>query len=165
MTPDVPAPSLDPSDFRAALARFASGVTILTTRSADGVDLGMTATAFSSLSLSPPLVLACVDLGATMASHLPVGAPLAVHVLAADQAAWSSRFAGTEGDRFTGLPLTRGIGDAPLLPDTLARLECRVTARHPGGDHVIVVAEVERVSLGEQPPLLYVRGAYARLAT
>lgn len=164
MTPHAPAPRLDPSDFRAALARFASGVTILTTRTTDGVDLGMTATAFSSLSLAPPLILACVDVEATMASHLPVGAPLAVHLLAADQAAWSTRFAGAEGDRFAGVPLTRGLGDAPLLPDALARLDCRVTARHPGGDHVIVVAEVARVTLGEQPPLLYFRGAYARLA-
>jgi flavin reductase (DIM6/NTAB) family NADH-FMN oxidoreductase RutF len=164
MTTGPSVPMLDAADFRAALARFASGVTVLTTRTGDGVDLGMTATAFSSLSLTPPLVLTCVDNEATMAAQLPVGAPLAVHVLAEAQAAWSARFAGTEGDRFAGLPVTRGLGDLPLLPDALARLECRVTARHPGGDHVIVVAAVERVTLGEAAPLLYFRGAYARLA-
>lgn len=155
---------IDPAAFRAALSRFASGVTVLTCRTADGTDLGMTATAFSSLSLTPPLILACVDLDATMAAHLVEGVPFAVHVLAEGQNAWSARFAGAETDRFAGVPVTRGRGAVPLLPDVLARLECRVSARHPGGDHVIVVGAVAGVQFGDAAPLLYFRGAYGRLA-
>lgn len=156
---------LDPAAFRAALSRFASGVTVLTCRTTAGTDLGMTATAFTSLSLTPPLILACVDLDATMAPHLTEGAPFAVHLLTAAQADWSARFAGAEADRFAGVPVTRGRGGVPLLPDVLGRLECRVTARHPGGDHIIVVGAVAGVHLGEADPLLYYRGAYRRLAS
>ena len=78
---------LDTVAFRASLSRFASGVTVLTTRSAEGQDLGMTATAFSSLSLDPPLVLVCIDHAASMAPALERATHLAVHVLGADQEA------------------------------------------------------------------------------
>jgi len=155
---------LDPSVFRASLSRFASGVTVLTTRSSDGRDLGMTATAFSSLSLDPPLVLVCIDRGASMAPALETATHLAVHVLGADQEAISRQFSLKEGDRFAGLAVTRGAGDVPLVPGTLARLQCRISERHAGGDHVIIVAEVLAAEVGEGDPLLYFRGRYARIA-
>lgn len=154
---------IDPTTFRAALGRFASGVTVLTTRAADGTDLGMTATAFSSVSLTPPLVLACVDVDASAASALTTGAAFAVHILAESQTALSRRFASSEADRFAELPIARGIDGVPLLDGVLARLECRVTAMYPGGDHLIVVGEVHEATLGEEAPLLYFRGGYWRL--
>lgn len=155
---------LDTTAFRASLSRFASGVTVLTSRSADGRDLGMTATAFSSLSLDPPMVLVCIDRAASIAPALEGLTHLAVHVLGADQEAISRQFAVKDGDRFAGLALARGAGNVPLLPGALVRLECRIAERHPGGDHVIVVAEVLAAEVGEGEPLLYFRGRYARLA-
>jgi len=131
---------IDPTTFRAALGRFASGVTVLTTRAADGTDLGMTATAFTSVSLAPPLILVCVDHDASAVPALTIGA-----------------------DRFAGLAIVRGLNEVPLLDGVLARLECRVTATYPGGDHRIVVGEVHEATLGEAGPLLYFRGGYGRL--
>ncbi|MFM8301948.1 MAG: flavin reductase family protein [Gemmatimonadota bacterium] len=156
---------IDPAQFRAALARFASGITVLTMRDAAGTDLGMTATAFTSLSLDPPLILACVDAKATMATPLVEGAAFAVHVLREDQEQLSRRFAATTGDRFANLALERSPDGTPLLPDTLMRMECTAVARHPGGDHHIIVGRPQRVTvaaIGE--PLLYFRGRYGRLA-
>ena len=155
---------LDTAAFRASLSRFASGVTVLTTRSADDRDLGMTATAFSSLSLDPPMVLVCIDRAASIAPALDGLTHLAVHVLGAEQEAVSRQFAMKEGDRFAGLAVTRGAGGVPLLPGALVRLECRISERHPAGDHVIVVAEVLAAEVAEGEPLLYFRGRYARLA-
>lgn len=123
---------IDPAQFRAALARFASGITVLTMRDAAGTDLGMTATAFTSLSLDPPLILACVDAKATMAIPLVRGAAFAVHVLREDQEQLSRRFAATSGDRFANLTLERSPDGTPLLPDALMRMECTAVARHPG---------------------------------
>jgi flavin reductase (DIM6/NTAB) family NADH-FMN oxidoreductase RutF len=154
---------LDADRFRAALGRFASGVTVLTMRDAEGRDHGMTATAFSSLSLDPPLVLACVDRGASMAKPLEGATHLAVNLLAADQEELSRRFADKDVDRFAGVRIRRGTGDLPLLDGALAHLECRIAARHPGGDHVIVVGEVLRAEAHEGEPLVYHRGRYARL--
>ncbi len=155
---------LDPATFRAALSRFASGVTVLTTRTPEGQDLGMTATAFSSLSLEPPLVLVCVDQAATMAAPLERATHLAVHILAESQEALSRRFASREADRFVGLTPTRGVGDVPLLEGTLARLQCRIATRHVTGDHTIVVCEVLAADVRDDAPLLYFRSRYARLA-
>lgn len=155
--------TVDPATFRSALSRFASGVTVLTTHTDDGRDLGMTATAFASLSLDPPLVLVCVDREASMASPLEHATHVGVHVLAAEQEALSRRFADRESDRFAGLAVARGAGGVPLLEGAIARLQCRITERHPGGDHVIVVAEVLEADVAEGAPLLYFRGRYGRL--
>ena len=154
---------LDTATFRASLSRFASGVTVLTTRSAQGHDVGMTATAFSSLSLDPPLVLVCVDRAASMAPSLEGATHLAVHVLAAGQEALARQFALTHGDRFAGVAISRGSGEVPLIPGVLARLECRIAERHPGGDHLIIVAEVLAAEVRDGDPLLYFRGRYSRL--
>ena len=156
---------IDPTQFRAALSRFASGITVLTMRDAAGTDLGMTATAFTSLSLDPPLILVCVDAKASMAAPLTPGVAFAVHVLREDQEHLSRRFAATTGDRFADLALERSQAGTPLLPDTLMRMECTAVARHPGGDHHIIVGRPERLTvapIGE--PLLYFRGRYGRLA-
>lgn len=154
----------DTAAFRATLGRFASGVTIITLRGADGRDHGMTATAFSSLSLEPPLVLACIGHAASIAPVLKDARHFAIQVLAAGQEAIARRFAEKDTDRFAGLAVRRGEEGLPLLEGTLACLQCRVAARHPGGDHEILVGEVLAAAGGEGEPLLYFRGRYARLA-
>ncbi|MBL8998388.1 MAG: flavin reductase family protein [Gemmatimonadetes bacterium] len=154
---------LDRDRFRSALGRFASGVTVLTMRDADGKDHGMTATAFSSLSLDPPLVLVCVDRSASMAGPLEGATHLAVNLLAHGQEDVSRRFAEKDVDRFAGVEVVRGIGEVPLIDGAIAHLECRIHARHPGGDHVIVVGEVLDARAHEGEPLIYHRGRYGRV--
>jgi flavin reductase (DIM6/NTAB) family NADH-FMN oxidoreductase RutF len=155
---------LDPTAFRSALARFATGVTVVTSRDGDGRDVGMTVSAFSSLSLSPPLILLCVDHAASVAPVLCHTEHFAVNILAEDQEALSRRFAEHEVDRFDGVPFTRGLQDLALLGGAVAHLECRTSARHPGGDHTIIVGEVLAVAMFERNPLLHYRSGYGRLA-
>lgn len=155
--------ALDPSTFRAALGRFASGITIITARDADGRDGGMTVSAFSSLSLDPPLILVCVDRAASAGPVFDTAEHYAVNILADDQEALSRRFAQKDVDRFDGVGFTRSSLGVPLLDGALATLECRATARHPGGDHSILIGEVIEVTLHEGHPLLYYRSGYRRL--
>jgi flavin reductase (DIM6/NTAB) family NADH-FMN oxidoreductase RutF len=154
---------LDAHSFRAVLGRFASGITVITARDAIGRDHGMTVSAFSALSLDPPLVLCCIDRAASFHPTIAAAEHFAVNVLAAGQEALSRRFAETTDDRFDGVGFTRGQTGAALLDDTLAWLECRVAARHAGGDHTIVVGVVEAAGAREHRPLLYYRGGYANL--
>lgn len=159
-----PRSAVDPDAFRSVLGRFASGVTIVTSLDAQGRDHGMTVSAFCSLSLEPPLVLACIDRSATMHDLLTDGTPLAINVLSAGQEALSRRFAsGDPPNRFDGVGYTRGALGVAVLDDVLAWLECRVVARHPGGDHTIVVGHVEAVGTRQERPLLYYRSGYATL--
>ena len=155
--------SLDPSMFRAALGRFASGITVITARDADGRDGGMTVSAFSSLSLDPPLILVCVDRSASAGPVFDAAEHFAVNILSEDQEAISRRFAQKDVDRFDGVGFTRSALGVPLLDAALATLECRATARHPGGDHSILVGEVLEATLHEGHPLLYYRSGYRRL--
>ncbi len=155
--------TFDPAAFRATLGRFASGITVVTARDREGRDVGMTVSAFSSLSLHPPLVLVCIDNAASVAPALEECQHLAINILAEDQEPLSRRFAEKDRDRFEGLAVRRGQTGVALLEGTLASLECTVVARHPGGDHTILVAEVQDAEVREGHPLLYYRGGYRRL--
>lgn len=155
--------SLDPDTFRAVLGRFASGVTVVTCTDTDGTDHGMTISAFSSVSLHPPLVLICVDHKASIHDVLLDAPAYAINILTADQEALARRFAETGAQRFTGIGFTRGQTGAPLLDDVLATLECRQVARHEAGDHTLIIGETEVAILGEAKPLLYYRGGFALL--
>jgi flavin reductase (DIM6/NTAB) family NADH-FMN oxidoreductase RutF len=154
---------IDRDLFRAVLGRFASGVTVITTRDAGGRDHGMTVSAFSSLSLDPPLVLACIASDATMAPVVAAASSFAVNILADGQEALSRRFAGSVDDRFEGIGFDRASSGNAILHDVLAWLDCRIVARHPGGDHVILVGHVEEAQAADRRPLLYYRGGYAQL--
>ncbi|MCC6928037.1 MAG: flavin reductase family protein [Gemmatimonadaceae bacterium] len=155
---------LDSDLFRSVLGRFASGVTVVTTRDAAGHDHGMTVSAFTSLSLSPPLILVCIDRHASIYQPLREAEWIAVNVLSASQEALSRRFSRTEAEaRFDGIGFSRSRRGAPVLDDVLAVLECHVTARHDEGDHTILVAEVEDANARDERPLLYYRGGYAQL--
>jgi flavin reductase (DIM6/NTAB) family NADH-FMN oxidoreductase RutF len=156
--------SVDPDTFRSVLGRFATGVTIVTTRDAHGRDHGMTVSAFCSLSLTPPLILVCVDHAASVYSVLADAPYFAVNILASEQEALSRRFS-VSGDpnRFEGVGFTRGRTGAALLDDVLGFLECRRASAHEGGDHTIFVGEVEAAFARSLTPLLYYRGGYAQL--
>jgi len=155
---------VDQATFRSVLGRFASGVTVVTVREGD-TDHGMTASAFCSVSLVPPLTLVCIERSTRMHEILQHAPTFAVNLLSADQEAVSRRFAEPPDDqRFDGIGFERGVTRAPLLNDALAHIECEVEARHSGGDHTIVVGRVvAAVAAHDSRPLLYYRGGYAEL--
>ena len=154
---------IDKDLFRAVLGRFASGVTIITTIDSDGRDQGMTVSAFSSLSLDPPLVLVCIDHAASLWPAFQQADRFAINILASTQEALSRRFSSKEGDRFDGVGFTRGTTGVALLDDTLASVECTVATRVMQGDHSIIVGHVEGGTARDLQPLLYYRGGYASL--
>ena len=146
------------------MGRFASGVTVVTAKGGDGLPCGMTVSAFSSVSLEPPLILVCIDKRASIHDSLKEGSHFAVNILAEEQEVISRRFASKEEDRFGGVGYKDGITGAPLLDGAIAYLECRVAHEYPGGDHTIVVGEVIHTQVTEGRPLAYFRGGYAQLA-
>jgi flavin reductase (DIM6/NTAB) family NADH-FMN oxidoreductase RutF len=153
-------------EFRRVLSHFASGVTILTTRGADGRPVGLTASAFTSVSLEPPLVLACVDLKARCYEAFEAAGHFAVNVLGAHQEHLSRRFASAAlDDKFDGLVHTPGALGVPLIEGALAHIECAKVAAYPAGDHTILVGRVEASAVGDGHPLLYYRGRYDRLCS
>jgi len=153
-----------PDEFRSALGRFASGVTVITVVTSEGAIHGMTASAFCSVSLRPPLVLVCIDHLAETYLHLRERRQFGVSVLKQEQEALSEFFADPERNPDAayrlGVQYRKMKSGIPVLDDTLANLDCRVVAAHAAGDHTIFVAEVREVLLGEGAPLLYFRGRY-----
>lgn len=154
---------ISPDEFRHVLSHFASGVTVVTTWDADGSPTGLTASAFTSVSLEPPLILICVDHKAQSYPALRANGRFAVNILAAEHEAVSRRFAVTSADKFDAVAYRPGPLGLPLLPEALAHLECRTVHVYPGGDHTIFVGEVEGARAREGEPLLYFRGDYTRL--
>ncbi len=157
--------ALTPTEFRTAMRSFAAGVTVVTTRDGDGRPSGLTASAFTSVSLNPPLVLVCVDHGATAYPALRAHGRFAVNVLRREQEAVSRRFAESGGDKFDGVPYHEGRTGLPLLDGALATLECRVVEAHEAGDHTIFVGAVEAVSVTGGRPLVYFHGGYHGLTS
>ena len=155
--------SLDAAAFRRALGQFATGVTVVTTRDAAGHPLGLTVSAFCSVSLHPPLVLVCIDHRSEANAAMRESGLFAVNVLAEGQEEVSRRFAAPGRAKLQGFELAEGKHGLPLVPGALAHLECRITARHDEGDHTILVAEVEMGAARDERPLLYYRGGYAQL--
>lgn len=153
------------SDFKQALGRWPSGVTVITA-SRNGHHHGMTASAFVSVSLNPKLVLVSLDVTTVTLTVIREVGAFAVNVLAQEQASVSSHFASkaTERDRFAGIAHELGENGAPLVNGALAQLECQVYALHPAGDHVLVVGEVTRVVVSQGQPLLYFDRAYGRFS-
>lgn len=155
--------SVSHDEFRAALGRFASGITVVTSHDAAGNWHGITVSAFSSVSLDPPLVSVCIDRNTISHQAIAKSGVFVVNVLADGQEILSRHFSSPLADKFDGIAYELGIDGVPVLSDTLASLECRVTLSHDGGDHSIFLGEVERVRIADGSPLLYFRGGYARL--
>lgn len=155
---------MDSGTFRHLLSRFASGITIITARDGDR-DVGMTVSAFCSVSLAPPLVLVCVDQGASMHRVLLNHPKMGISIVASGSEEHSRRFADkNENRRFEGVACSRGECRVLLLDDAIAHLECQVVDHFETGDHTIFVSQVERGAMRDAAPLLYYRGQYAQLA-
>ena len=153
--------SVDPDDFKKAMRTFTSGVTVVTTRDADAM-VGVTVSAFSSLSLDPPLVLVCIDRNA--ASHDVFGRAgrFVVNVLSEDQEGVSNSFASRAEDKFETTKWHEGVLGVPILDGSLGVVECLLHDSLPGGDHTIFVGRVVASSTSEGKPLLYGQGGYRR---
>lgn len=161
----MPRVSVGPDDFKRALGAWATGVTIVTTRAGERVH-GMTVSAFTEISLTPPLVLVCADKSSNTLPLILEGRVFAVNVLARDQEALSNKFASKkdEWQRFDGLEYDVGTTGAPLLRDTTATLDCDVVAQHDHGDHIVIVGEVREVRTSDREPLLHYKGRYGDFA-
>lgn len=155
------APSFSAPEFRSALGMFATGVTIVTARSADGVAVGLTANSFNSVSLTPPLVLWSLSHASSSMAAFMRGTHYAIHVLAADQQALALQFASRGADRFAGVEFTEGVNGAPVIAGAAAVFECFSRSRYIEGDHTIFIGEVEACShRADAKPLLYHGGRF-----
>jgi len=163
MTPEPSRAAVQVATFRGLMARWATGVSVVTAR--DGpIDAGLTVNAFLSVSLTPPSVLVSLTEDADTTPVIERTGLFAVNLLAADQRPLSERFARPvpPTEKFADLPIHRGRTGLALLDGTLGAFECRVVSRSPAYDHVLFVAEVVHSELGrDTPPLLFFRSAYA----
>lgn len=151
-------------EFKAAMGSFAAGVTIVTTLDARGAPQAVTATAFTSVSLQPPLCLICIDKRTRTYEPLLLKGHFAVNMLRAEQEWLSERFASRVQDRFASVAWYAGaVTGCPLIEDALVSLECRVVEVHQGGDHDIFIGSPLSVCVNEGAPLVYFRGNYSSL--
>jgi flavin reductase (DIM6/NTAB) family NADH-FMN oxidoreductase RutF len=150
-------------EFRAALGRFASGVTVVTTRDLNGNLHGITVSAFCSVSLDPPLVLVCIDKNTGSHYALTQTDSFVVNILREDQQYISDRFASYLPDKFETVKYHSGIDDLPVLEDALANLECHLVNSHDNGDHTIYVGQIEKATVNDGNPLIYWHGNYRKL--
>lgn len=157
------APAITATDLRTFAGQFATGVAVVTTRSPEGELAGVTINAVTSLSLTPPLFLICLDhksntLGAVLSSG-----KFALHFLARGQTEVSRVFASKSADKFAEVDHAPGENGSPILSGVLAAAECSLAEMCAGGDHTIIIGQVEKVHIHGGEPLLYHRGAYAAL--
>ena len=167
--------SLNSAEFRRAMGCFATGVTIITVDlegeargEVHGEVHGMTANAFASVSLDPPLVLVCVDHSTRTHGHLHARKRFGINVLCETQRAISEYYARPErthehAEQEAGARFDRTQHGTPILHGSLAYLECRLHSAQDAGDHTIFIAEVEDVVVREGQPLLFFRGTYRKV--
>lgn len=153
--------SFDTREFRNTLGSFATGVTIITTRTKDGQPVGLTANSFNSVSLDPPLILWSLAKTSNAVPVFEQAEHWNVHILSVEQEPLSNLFASKGADKFANLELDEGITDAPLLQNCSARLQCRTAFEHDGGDHIIYVGEVLSFDRTDNAPLAFLGGKYA----
>jgi flavin reductase (DIM6/NTAB) family NADH-FMN oxidoreductase RutF len=153
---------LTPDEFREVIGHFASGVTVITALH-EGSPYGTTASAVTSLSLEPPMVLVCMSKESETGRAMGAARRFAVNILSHHQADAAVRFAGKGSNKFEGVEVTPGKWGEPLLAEALATLECRVVEEVMGGTHSVFMAEVDRASARGGAPLAYFRGQFGRL--
>ena len=146
------------------MGHFATGVTVVTTKYKAGMPFGLTAKAFASLSLDPPLVLICIDKGAYCYSCFNESKLFAVNVLSAEQEETSRRFATKRIEKFAGIrwhPSENGIA---LLDGAISHIECKIVRSYDGGYHTVHVGEITRATTTGDRPLIFFKGKYHRLS-
>ncbi|MDT4288273.1 flavin reductase family protein [Methylomonas sp. MO1] len=158
--------SVEAKEFKNALKLWASGVTVVTTQGRDNQPRGMTATAFSSVSLDPPQILVCLNQATDTGAALLESRRFAVNILNSAQEDVSNQFAGStnQEQRFASIAWQAGDNGAPILSEALAVLECRVVQQVQAGSHWVIIGEVDSVVCREGDPLLYYHSAYRTVA-
>ncbi|MDX8126317.1 flavin reductase family protein [Methylomonas sp. EFPC1] len=158
--------SVEAKEFKNALKLWASGVTVVTTQGRDNQPRGMTATAFSSVSVEPPQILVCLNQATDTGAALLESRRFAVNILNSAQEDVSNQFAGstTQEQRFASIAWQAGENGAPILSEALAALECRVVQQVQAGSHWVIIGEVDSVVCREGEPLLYYHSAYRTVA-
>ncbi len=156
-----PTEHLDQTVFRDVIGRFASGVTVVTTRAGER-DFGTTASAVSSLSMEPPMLLVCLNRTSETRQAVTEAAVFAVNILGERQADVAYAFAKKSPDKFKDMDIVRGGGGVPLIPGALAHIECRVAETATGGTHTVFLGEVIGAQAGDGAPLTYYRGRFGR---
>jgi flavin reductase (DIM6/NTAB) family NADH-FMN oxidoreductase RutF len=157
-TPQV----VDQKAFRDVVGRFTSGVTVITT-AVDGQPYGTTASAMSSLSMDPPMLLVCLNKSSETGAAVLKAQSFAVNILADGQEHLAGKFAVKGPDKFSGVPVHTGLSGSPLLDGNLATIECRTVETVTGGTHTVFLAEVLTAEARELSPLTYFRGRFGRL--
>lgn len=154
--------SLTSDEFRDVISHFASGVTVITALHEER-PYGTTASAVTSLSLEPPMLLICMNKQSETGRAVAQSKRFGVNILGANQVDLAERFARKGGDKFAGIPVTPGKWGEPLFDEALATLECRVAEETTGGTHYVFLAEVESGSVRGGAPLAYFKGEFGRL--
>jgi len=152
--------TIDPKELRNVCGKFATGITIVTTE-LDGEAHGMTANAFTSVSLDPPLVLVSVDHRASMHERLPKTGRYAVSILGHDQEHLSTHFAGRPDPELAD-PFVRRNG-MPVIDGAIAYFTTKIVDMHPAGDHTLYIGEVDYIECNDDDPILYYVGKYRQL--
>lgn len=156
--------AISKDEFRAALGRFASGVTVITTiDKKENRPIGITVSAFCSVSLEPPLILICIEKGAYIHDFLKTFGVFGVNILAEEQAKLSNLFASRNPDMFKEVSYRISELTLPLLNDVLVNMECRTVQSYEGGDHTIFIGEVISSQTNDINPLLYFHGGYGKI--
>jgi 4-nitrophenol 2-monooxygenase / 4-nitrocatechol 4-monooxygenase, reductase component len=158
----VEARSLTSNEFREVISHFASGVTVVTTFY-EGRAYGTTASAVSSLSLEPPMLLVCLNRESQTGRAIASSGHFAVNILGAAHADLAERFAQKGGDKFDGVPTTPGQWGEPLFEEAVATLECRVSEQTAVATHQVFFAEVVSAAARGGAPLAYFKGQFSRL--
>ncbi|OZM77080.1 flavin reductase family protein [Pseudonocardia sp. MH-G8] len=165
MTVAPPASAVpDQHTFRTVMGVFATGVAVITTE-VEGAPQGMTINSLTSLSVAPPMLLACLEEGSRTAEAVTRRGAFVINLLTRGQTPLSDRFSRLGQDHFEGLAVDRTDSGLPALPGSGGRIECEVDAVHPGGDHVIVVGRVLACTAAPTSPLVFYRGRYHRLGS
>lgn len=160
--PGSNAPAIDARDFRTALGSFATGVTIITAKSTDGLLVGLTCNSFASVSLNPAMVLWSLGIHSPSMAVFQEASHFTVNVLGASQSALANQFARSGTEKFSGVAWHPGLGGAPVLEGCVAHFQCRNASRYYGGDHAIFLGAVEAYAHTHDEPLLFVRGGFGR---
>lgn len=160
----IDAAGIEDKDLRKAFGQFPTGVAIVTTRTNEGEDLGMTMSSFSSLSMTPPLVLFSIGRHANSLAKWQATDAYAINILRDDQHALSDRFARALSDKWAGVTFDRGHAGVPILRETAACFVCKPHAQHESGDHLLFIAEIIHVAVNhEATPLIFCQGRYGEI--
>ncbi|MGD0288442.1 MAG: flavin reductase family protein [Candidatus Binataceae bacterium] len=154
---------IEKNELRQVMGHFATGVTVITTLNKAGQMHGLTANAFTSVSLEPPLLLISVDKKAESWPAFEESKVFTVNILADNQEALSRRFAVSGGNKFEGVAYRIGANGAPILEGVLTYIECTLYAAYEGGDHSIYLGEIQQAEIREGKPLVFFRGGYRAL--